>query len=215
MPFAPATKYINSQLTFIDCHSHPAVSVFRGIQPSESDGNTLSGILPPLFSFPVYVTYGATLATVPQSFPQRFLECALYDMIDSDVVRFDIYFHPGSSLADIVRHYTAENRAQGSYATDANVFRGVAVILTTESWEADGPELLFFDPPPNFLESTDRENILGGGVTENGFLLVRNVALGGPEGLSIKLRLLAENNPNWTDLDEQYRAAVETEQSGL
>jgi hypothetical protein len=213
MPFAPATKYVISQLTFTDCDSHPAVSVFRGISSSGSDGDTISKILSPLFSFQVYITYGATLATAPESFALKFLEHALADMNDSDLVRFDLYFHPGSSPVDIVRHYNTEKKALGSYATDANAFRGVAIILTSERWEAEGVQLLFFDPPTNLLESKDREEILGKGVTEDGLLLVRNVAPEGSEGLSIKLRLLAENTRNWTDLDEQYRDAVERGQT--
>ncbi|KAI4868537.1 hypothetical protein F4820DRAFT_112333 [Hypoxylon rubiginosum] len=151
MPFAPAPTYIISQHTFTDCDSQPALSVYRGIlSRSEVGDDGSSKVLPPLFSFQVYVTYGVTLASAPEELKQKFVAHALADMQDSGIIRFDIYFRHGALPTDIVRHYRAENKALSSYSTDANAFRGVAVILTSEHWESTGVELLFFDPPAQF-----------------------------------------------------------------
>ncbi|KAI0014497.1 hypothetical protein F4779DRAFT_560130 [Xylariaceae sp. FL0662B] len=108
MPFAPAPRYVISQHTFTDCDSQPALSVYRGILPrSEVGDDSSSKILPPLFSFQAYVTYGATLASAPEELGRKFLAHALADMQDSDLVRLDIYFCPDTLPTDIVRLYRA------------------------------------------------------------------------------------------------------------
>lgn len=58
------------------------------------------------------------------------------------------------------------------------------------------------------LEDKDRKGIFGDDLTNDGMLVVRDVALRGPAGLSIKLRTLAENTRDWSGLDEQCRDAV-------
>ena len=121
MPFAPAPTYVISQQTFTDYDSQPALSVYRGIVPqSEIGGDNSPKILPPLFSFQAYVTYGPTLASAPEELGRKILAHALADMQDSDLVRLDIYFCSGALPIDIVRLYRAQNRALSSYVTDAS-----------------------------------------------------------------------------------------------
>ncbi|KAI1427106.1 hypothetical protein F5Y12DRAFT_197491 [Xylaria sp. FL1777] len=201
MALAPAPNYVISQLAFTDCDSSPAVSVYRGI----SSGDT---VLPSLFAFQVYVTYEIPLASNRDIVAHRFLERVLVDFGDSDLVRVDVYFRPRASTADILSHYAIQGRALDTYATDSNYFHGLAVVVGSEQWERDGVHLLFHHLPDGLLTSDQKKEIYGDDITDLGSLLVHVPALDGPSGLSLRLRQVAENSPDWRNFHEEYRTAI-------
>lgn len=201
MALAPAPNYVISQLAFTDCDSSPAISVYRGISSRDT-------ILPPLFTFQVYITYEIPLASDRDILARKFLERVLVNFDDCDLVRLDVYFRLHAPIADILKHYATECRALNSYATDSNYFRGLAVIVGSDQWESDGVDLLLHDLPDGQLTSDQKKEIYGDDITELGTFLVYVPTLDGLSGLSIRLRLVAENSHDWRDFDEKYITAI-------
>ncbi|KAI0197988.1 hypothetical protein F4808DRAFT_437310 [Astrocystis sublimbata] len=211
--FGPAPNYAISTVTFDDCDGIPALSIYRGIVPTTPaiEGSSATAVLPPLFSFQVYVTYKIDLVSEREILAQKFFNNALEEFRDSDLVRFDIYFRPNATNTQILQHYASEKRALKSYATHADDFCGFAIVITSETWEENGVHLLFHDPPAQHLNSSEREAILGDGTSEEGVLLVHKPICQAAIrcSLSLDLRGLAENTEDWADFDERYRAAIE------
>ncbi|TGJ78957.1 hypothetical protein E0Z10_g9799 [Xylaria hypoxylon] len=210
--FSSTPKYAISAVTFDDCDGSPALSIYRGVVPTTPaiEGSSAAAVLPPLFSFQVYVTYKVDLVSKRENLAQRFSNIALEEFQDSDLVRFDIYFRPNATNTQILQHYGSEKRALKSYATHADGFCGFTIVITSETWEENGVHLLFHDPPAQHLSSSEREAILGDGTNEEGVLLVykpiRQASIG--SSLSLDLRGLAYNTEDWADFDERYRAAI-------
>ncbi|KAI1158004.1 hypothetical protein F5B18DRAFT_123989 [Nemania serpens] len=211
--FSPAPKHAISTVMFDDCDGNPALSIYRGVVPTAPaiKGSLPAAVLPPLFSFQVYVTYKVDLVSKRENLAQRFSNIALEEFRDSDLVRFDIYFRPDATNTQILQHYASEKRASKSYATHADGFCGLAIVITSETWEENGVHLLFHDPQAQHLNSSEREAIFGHGTSEEGVLLVykpiRQASIG--SSLSLDLRGLAYNTEHWADFDERYRAAIQ------
>ncbi|KAK5635351.1 hypothetical protein RRF57_011063 [Xylaria bambusicola] len=211
--FSPAPKYAIFTVTFDDCNSSPALSIYRGIVPTAPaiEDSPAAPALPPLFSFQVYVTYKVDIVSERENLAQRFFDIVLEEFQDSDLVRLDIYFRPNATNTQILQHYASEKRALKSYATHADGFRVFAIVITSEMWEDNGVHLLFHDPPAQHLNASEREAILGDGTSEEGLLLVhkpiRQASIG--NSLSLDLRGLAYNTRDWVDFDERYRAGIE------
>lgn len=132
-------------------------------------------------------------------------------------IRFDFHFLPGKDVDYIISHYRAEGKALRlpDYSRrPGDSFRGVAILLPTESWETGGVDLVLFDPPAEYLRESpeEREAILGSGVSDDGVLVIRGVSVRQGEcmwnSLSVRLRTLAESNQEWGELKDQYDEAV-------
>lgn len=185
---SPSRAHIASR-TVTDAQSNSALSIYRGAVPSTgSHTNDPANVLPPLFNFQVYVTFGPTLAAAPGAtadLGERLLRQVLRAGSSSarthqGYVRLDVYFMPRAGLGEVVEHYRASERAvveeerEGSrgvgvgsgplpsYSLDANPFRCVALVVDSEDWEGeDGAGLLYFEPPEELLWHQDREALLG------------------------------------------------------
>ncbi|KAI0470384.1 hypothetical protein GGR56DRAFT_148283 [Xylariaceae sp. FL0804] len=195
--------------TFTDCLSRPAVSIYRGLNIGSE---TEVIVPPPLFSIQVYVTYAlpadapmSTREAVAQRFANLvFEEWEPWDRTEA-LVRFDIYFHPGASDVDIMRHYHAERKAMPHYSTTLGcpeeTPRGFAVVLPSENLEADGADLISFDRPADDEGTDDNE-----AADASGLELYR--AHIGPEetdpGLGGLIGQQAESEPDWGRLEEEY-----------
>ncbi|KAH8901212.1 hypothetical protein GQ53DRAFT_4362 [Thozetella sp. PMI_491] len=209
---SPAPHRLISQHTSIDHAGNQAISIYRGLARAPTDR-----ILPPLFSFQVYVTFGGSLADVAP----RFINQALADFGPSDVVRFDMYtLSPGSSTADVVTHYRAEREARRgqpldvveSYAGYHGDYVSIAIVIASEAWETvDGVNFVLFDPPPATLEREDRDAILGVGASEDG-VLVLPVSLEGYNRWSVRLRDMAEKTNLWFERAARYEEAFDAGQ---
>ncbi|KAI8946414.1 hypothetical protein F4801DRAFT_564685 [Xylaria longipes] len=207
MSLGPAPKYIISQLAFTDRDSFPALSVYRGILPTSQSAS--STVLPPLFSIPVYVTYEVTPASAREDLARKFLEHVLVDFHHSDLLRLDVYFEKDASTAAIIHHDATERDTRHSFASNSMHFRRLAVVIPSNRWETEGVDLLFHDPPAELLKLSDRKEILGDDITEEGTLLLHVTVLEGHNRLSVRLRQIAENARDWVDFDERYRTAIE------
>lgn len=212
----PAVVTLQGQNPFVDHASAQGISAYVGrrlASASESDNK----VLPPLFSFQVYVTYGPTLENAPSSLAPGFVARAMSEMNKNDQfkypIRFDFHFTPGKDVNDVINHYRAEGKALPDYSKrPGDSFRGFAILLAKESWATDGVDLLLFDPPSKHLQDPpeEREAILGTGVSDDGVLVVNGISVqqGESNSLSIRLRDLAESNQNWSELKNQYDEAV-------
>ncbi|EFX06195.1 violaceus kinesin [Grosmannia clavigera kw1407] len=143
-----------------------------------------NAVLPPSFSFQVYVTYGPTLADTPSLLAQDFVKRVMAVMNNNGQydypIRFDFHFLPGKAVNEIIQHYRAEGKAEPDYSKRPDDdYRGVAIALSKESWEREGADLILFDPPAEYLQTTgeERDAILGKGVGANGVLVLYGMSV--------------------------------------
>ncbi|KUI65779.1 hypothetical protein VM1G_01441 [Cytospora mali] len=117
-------------------------------------------------------------------------------------------------MNDIISHYRAEGKALPDYSKHpGGSFRGVAILLPPrERWQAEGVDLVLFDPPAEYLRASPegRKAILGNGTSDDGALITSGVPVQQGEGksLGVRLRTLAESNDRWTEMKDQYDVAV-------
>lgn len=121
-----------------------------------------------------------------------------HDQFDYPIC-IDFDFSPGKVVNHVISHYHAEGKAPPDHSKrPGDSFRGVAVLLPRESWDAEGVDLVLFDPPARFLQETpaEREAILGNGASDYGVLVISGVSVQPEEwnNLSVRLRTLAESN---------------------
>ncbi|KAI1290483.1 hypothetical protein F5Y03DRAFT_63397 [Xylaria venustula] len=216
--FTPAPIYTISVVAFDDCDSKPALSIYRGISPRTpaSQDSSATTVLPPLFSFQVYVTYNVEFMEERENLARRLFECLVEQFYDDDLVRFDIYFHHGASSADILQHYATEKRAVNSYATDGSLFRRFAIVVASDQWEQHGVTLLYHDPPAEYLNSSESERAVIFGedvaheITDEGLLLVQRPIRDESTGMSLSggLHMFACSTANYDQYDETYREAI-------
>ncbi|KAI0965284.1 hypothetical protein F4678DRAFT_336142 [Xylaria arbuscula] len=216
--FTPAPIYTISVVAFDDCDSKSALSIYRGISPRTpaSQDSSATTVLPPLFSFQVYVTYNVDLTEERENLARRLFEYALEDFYDDDLVRLDIYFHPGASNADILRHYVTEKRAVNSYATEGSLFRRFAIVVASDQWEQHGVTLLYHDPPADYLHSSESERAVIFGddiaheITDEGLLLVQQPIRDESIGMSLSggLHMFACGTADYDNYEETYREAI-------
>ncbi|KUI62257.1 hypothetical protein VP1G_09392 [Cytospora mali] len=189
-----ATVTIPGQNPFIDHTSTEGLSAYIGRRLASSVPSSDTRVLPPLFSFQVYITYGSTLADAPSPLICDYASRAMAEMNKNDQfeypIRFDFHFLPGRDVNGIISHYRAEGSVGGRKAL---------------IW-------LLFDPPAEYLQAfpEQREAILGNGVSDDGVLVTSGVSVqqGEWNSLSVRLRTLAESNDRWTELKNQYDEAV-------
>ena len=167
----PRTQGIYMQIAhhnFTDHASSPSLCVYRGNAPANS-----TPVLPPLFNFSVYVTYGVTLESAPSDLATRILR-AIHGSNQPEKVRCDIYFLPGASVQAMVTHYRGERAAAverngpdrvgvphgplPDYTHNTNWSKGFALVLDSADWEGEaGVRMLRFEPPKEMMEEEDRE----------------------------------------------------------
>ncbi|ROW09949.1 hypothetical protein VPNG_06297 [Cytospora leucostoma] len=212
----PAIVTVPSQYPFVDHASTEGLSAYIGKRLVSLSGSD-DKVLPPLFSFQVYVTYGPTLAHAPSYPVPDFVSRAMADMNKHGQfeypIRFDFHFLPGKDVDDVISHYHAEGKALPDYSKrPGDSFRGVAVLLSRESWETEGVDLVLFNPPAEYLQGppAEREAILEKGVRDDGILKIIGVSVQPEEwnNLSVRLRTLAESNQKWGELKDEYDEAV-------
>lgn len=210
--FGPALVTAFGHHRFVDHTSNDGISAYIGRRLASVDH-----VLPPLFPLQVYVTYGPTLDDTSLSLAQDFVARAMCEMNKHDQfdypIRFDFFFAPGSDLNAVISHYHGERKALLDYSKrPGDSFRGLAILLSRETWVAGGVDLVLFDPPAKLLQMSaeEREASLGPGVSEDGVLVNRGISVqrGQSNGLSTKLRSIAEGNQKWDQLKEQYDDAA-------
>lgn len=124
-------------------------------------------------------------------------------------IRFDFFFAPGSDVDAMISHYPGEIKALPGYSKQpGDTFRGLAILVSRETWITEGVDLVLFDPPTKFqhMSAEEREANLGPAVSEDGVLIIHRISVqqGQPNCLSTRLRSFAEGNQKWDQLKEQY-----------
>lgn len=210
--FGPALVTASGHHRFVDHTSRDGISSYIGRRLASVDD-----VLPPLFPFQIYVTYGPTLDDPNLSLAQDFVERAMCEMNKHGQfdypIRFDFFFASGSDVDAVIGHYHGERKALPDYSKrPGDSFCGLAILLSRETWVTEGVDLVLFDPPAKFLQMSaeEREASLGPGVSEDGVLVIRGVSVqqGQTNGLSTRLRSFAQGNQKWDQLKEQYDEAV-------
>lgn len=101
----PAFVTIPGQIPFVDHTSTEGISAYIGNRLASASGSD-NKVLPPLFSFQVYVTYGPTMAHAPSPMISDFVSRAMAEMNNYDQfgypIRFDFHFLPGKGVDYII-----------------------------------------------------------------------------------------------------------------
>jgi hypothetical protein len=160
---APRQSLLNPPQTiatspFLDHTGNAAISAYHGHSPTPG-----APILPPLWSFHYYITFGATPSTSP-ILPSALIKATKSPLLEPYPFRLDIYFLPGASTEDCMAHYRAERASRLSaapprnfietYRDPASAFNWLAQIEDPE-WELEGATGVMFDMTPRILDDDE------------------------------------------------------------
>jgi hypothetical protein len=134
--------------TFTDHTGKSATSAWYG--DSSQPG---APILPPIWSFHYYVTFGATAETA-STLPQDLVKATKRPLSEVPPFRLDIYFLPGASTENCTQHYRHE-KASRQHASPprnfidpySNAYSQFKIFVQIEAadWEEAGATLVFFE----------------------------------------------------------------------
>jgi hypothetical protein len=151
--------------TFIDHAGQKAVSAYWGRAPSPG-----APILPPLWSFQFYVTYGATADSDPD-LPKQLLAVSMRATIDVCPIRLDVNFLPGADPERCMQHYRDEKAARvqaGAPLLVTDPYQEYSkfsflVMIEHAEWEFLGGTTVVFDgdepDDPEHPEQTRKETV--------------------------------------------------------
>ncbi|KAK5157865.1 hypothetical protein LTS14_003787 [Recurvomyces mirabilis] len=134
--------------SFTDQSGCTAISAYYGKRPRAG-----AAILPPNWSFQVYVTYGA-IAQPALDLPERLLTAIKAPVLDSYPLRLDVRFAPSASVETCVEHYRADKAARLEAGAPLQVLDhyqesytklSVFVQIEHEDWKAKGAAVVSFD----------------------------------------------------------------------
>ncbi|GAB7323579.1 hypothetical protein MBLNU13_g07076t2 [Cladosporium sp. NU13] len=108
---APRRSIINppqriASTSFTDHTGKSAISAYYGDSPQPG-----APILPPIWSFHYYVTYGVTAETA-YTLPQGLVKATKKPLSEVPPFRLDIYFLPGGSIDNCTQHYRNEKASR-------------------------------------------------------------------------------------------------------
>jgi len=194
---APRQSLLNPPQTiastpFTDHTGNRATSAYYGHSPRPG-----APVLPPLWSFHYYITFGAKAAeetasssSPSSSLPEALVKATKNPLLEPHPFRLDIYFLPGASAEACMTHYRAERTSRLSAPPPRNFidsyrdpYSAFSMLVQVESpdWETEGATLALFD-------MTSRYDGEGEQPSTN---VDRNVPWGGDESVGIRLQRMA------------------------
>jgi hypothetical protein len=133
---------------FTDHNGQKGVFAYTGKAPS------LGGpMLPPLWSFQFYITFGA-LADSDPSLPEKLLWACRRSMVEGYPLRLDVNFLPGADPERCMEHYRAEKVARQEAGAPLPVTNpygqsfgtlSFLVLIEHADWESKGATTVSFD----------------------------------------------------------------------
>lgn len=139
--------------TFTNHTGKLAISAYYGDSPQLG-----APILPPIWSFHYYVTFGATAETA-YTLPQDLVKATKRPLLEVPPFRLDIYFLPGASTEDRTQHYRGEKASRQSAPPPRNFIDPYSdaygefqffVQIEAADWETTGATLVSFDSTSRF-----------------------------------------------------------------
>jgi hypothetical protein len=192
---------------FTDHSGQKAMSVYWGRAPSSG-----APILPPLWSFQFYVTFGATADSDP-SLPEKLLTASTKARSDTFPIRLDINYLPGADSEKCMGHYRAEKAARleaGAplLVTDPYSEYGAnfsfLVIVEHADWMTKGGTTILFDndDPEGSREPVINSDSEWGDVSQQS-------AMSSKRSIGESLYSLRGWTPTWESGNELYDEKLE------
>jgi hypothetical protein len=134
--------------SLIDHEGHPAISAYWGSQPRPG-----TPILPPIWSYHYYITFGATAETAP-TLPEALVLATMKPISGVMPFRLDVYFLPGASTNACIKHYCGEKASRKTALPPNNFFHSYSdpystfnlfVQIGAADWESKEATMVTFD----------------------------------------------------------------------
>lgn len=161
LPIEDEQLYGTSYYDFIDHGGETAVAVYSGQQPTPQ-----ASVLPPQWSFQVYVTFQLDGQTTLQAVAIRLLEAIETDRLEVYPLRLDVYHLVNATHDQCMQHYRREKQARAAspsmqlfvpaYMDEVPNF---LIILDHADWAEPGQGVatVQFDPPPAYRQDPSSE----------------------------------------------------------
>jgi hypothetical protein len=192
---------------FTDHSGQKGISVYQGQTPSPG-----APILPPLWSFQYYVTYGATADSDP-GLPEQLLLASLRPLSEGYPIRLDVNFLPDADSEKCMQHYRAEKVARENAGAplllndpygESGVHFSFLVMIEHEDWEGKGGTTVIFDDdhPDDSMGVILRSGLEWGNMH-------RNRVVHDKPFVAETLHSLRYETPSWDSGNEKYDERLE------